>query len=97
MSKTFAAVIAVAAVTAVVLPAHAGLQENGLSENGLTENGLTMNGLAQNGLTSNGLEQNGSGVMIGKCLLVPNSISTDVGALQAVRLVMPDGTELVFR
>jgi hypothetical protein len=92
MSKTFAAVIAVAAVTAVVLPAHAGLQENGLSENG-----LTMNGLAQNGLTSNGLEQNGSGVMIGKCLLVPNSISTDVGALQAVRLVMPDGTELVFR
>jgi hypothetical protein len=91
MSKTFASVITLAAIAAAVVPAHAGLTGNGLTQNGLTANGLT-----ENGLTSNGLEANGSGVMIDKCLLVPNSISTDIGALQAVRLVMPDGTELVF-
>ena len=96
MSKTFASVITLAAIAAAVVPAHAGLTGNGLTQNGLTANGLTENGLTENGLTSNGLEANGSGVMIDKCLLVPNSISTDIGALQAVRLVMPDGTELVF-
>ena len=91
MSKTFASVITLAAIAAAVVPAHAGLTGNGLTQNGLTANGLT-----ENGLTANSLEANGSGVMIDKCLLVPNSISTDIGALQAVRLVMPDGTELVF-
>jgi hypothetical protein len=87
MSKTFASLIAVAAVTAVVLPAHAGLSENGLALNGLQENGLALNGL----------EENGTGVMMRNGQLAPNSISTDIGALQAVRLVMPDGTEWVFR
>jgi hypothetical protein len=73
MSKTFASVIALAAVAATFLSAHAGLQENGLTANGLEENGLEQNGLSES--------------------LAPNG---DITALHAVRLVMPDGTELAF-
>jgi GLTT repeat (6 copies) len=45
-------------------------------------NGLSSNGLSSNGLSSNGLSSNG--------------FSTNTTALQPVRLVMPDGTEVSF-
>ena len=97
MSKRFASVIVVAAVAAASGAAHAGLSQNGLTQNGLSENGLSQNGSHQNGLASNGLMSNGDGVMIRNGLLAPNGIPTDPRALQAVKLVMPDGTELMFR
>ena len=92
MSKSFTSVIVVAAVAAAFGPAHAGLTSNGLTGNGLTGNGLT-----GNGLTSNGLQENGGGVMMGNDLIAPDGISTPTSTLQAVRLVMPDGTELFLR
>ena len=47
------------------------------------QNGLSSNGISSNGISSNGISSNG--------------ISSNGLNLQAVRLVMPDGTELSLR
>jgi hypothetical protein len=63
-----------------------GLSTNGLSTNGLSTNGLSTNGFnLSNGLSTNDLSSNG--------ILLTNGLTT----LRAVRLVMPDGTDLAFR
>ena len=56
--------------------------------------GLSTNGLSTNGLSTNGSMLNGT-TLIGVGL--PNDFATNTTALDAVRLVMPDGTELSFR
>jgi GLTT repeat (6 copies) len=52
-------------------------------------NGLNLaNGLSTNGLSTNGLSSNG---------LTSNGLSSNGLSLQAVRLIMRDGTELALR
>jgi hypothetical protein len=51
--------------------------------NGISSNGISSNGISSNGISSNGISSNG---------LTSNGLN-----LQAVRLVMPDGTELSLR
>ncbi len=53
-----------------------------------TINGLSLNGLSLNGLSLNGLSLNGNS---------SSGLMFDVPTLQAVRLALPDGTELLFR
>ena len=52
-----------------------------------TINGLSLNGLKLNGLSLNGLQNGNSS----------SGLMFDVPTLQAVRLALPDGTELLFR
>jgi hypothetical protein len=90
MSKNVVLILSLAAVAAVSAPTYAGFNlPNGLNlANGLSTNGLSTNGLSSNGLTSNGLTSNG---------LSSNGLSSNGLSLQAVRLIMRDGTELALR
>ena len=52
------------------------------------EAGLSTNGLSTNGLSTNGLSTNGT---------MLNGFATNTTALQPLRFIMPDGTEVSFR
>jgi hypothetical protein len=63
------------------------LVPNALAANALSNNALNPNGHNLNALTPNALAPNG----------LPNGNGMELTVLQAVRLVLPDGTELLFR
>jgi hypothetical protein len=92
MTKTIAALVAVAGLVASIASAQAGLQlntdmqnamnPNSPTVNSLTFNGLTNNSLSTNSLTTNSLSFNGVGVHVG--------IAEAGFAVESVEL--PDGT-----
>jgi hypothetical protein len=67
--------------------ANASLGVNSLSQNGILENGLMENALSNNGIADNGIYDNG---------MMPG-VATKFATFQAVRLALPDGSELTFR
>jgi len=88
MSKIFTWIIAVVAAAAISAPTYAGFNlGNGLSTNGLSTNGVNL----AYGLSTNGIRL-GNGLTSKGILL-----NDDPTALQAVRLVLPDGTDLALR
>jgi len=64
-------------------PGVAALAANALAANALAANALAANALAANALAANALAANG--------------VTTNFTTLQAVRLALPDGTEVSFR
>jgi hypothetical protein len=69
-------------------PAMAGLTSNALAANALAANALAANALAANALAANALAANA---------LAANGPMANFVTLQAVRLVLPDGSEMTFR
>jgi hypothetical protein len=62
---------------------------NALAPNALAANALVPNALVPNALVPNGLN--------GTNALVPNGPATNFTTLQAVRLALPDGSEVTLR
>jgi hypothetical protein len=69
-------------------PVTAGISDNALNPNALNPNALAPNALSNNALTPNALTPNA---------LTPNGVMTSFVTLQAVRLALPDGSEVNFR
>jgi hypothetical protein len=69
-------------------PGVAALAPNALAPNALAANALTPNALAANALAANALAPNA---------LTPNGVMTNFVNFQAVRLALPDGSEVTFR